>query len=105
MTITPQAPHKGTRLVGDPLLAESVNVPCWQVRMDVDMDADDRIGAASVVLADGRVATVVVQTAAEAEALAAARIARAGSDLLAADCRPVAHAVADALVAAGMGSG
>jgi hypothetical protein len=42
--------------------------------------------------------------AAEAEALAAARIARAGSDLLAADAKPTAHAVADALVAAGVGS-
>lgn len=104
MTITPQAPHKGTRLVGDPLLAESVNVPCWQVRVDVDIDADDRIGAASVVLADGRVATVVVQSAADAEALAAARIARAGSDLLADQAKPTAHAVADALVAAGYGA-
>ena len=104
MTITPQAPHKGTRLVGDPLLAESVNVPCWQVRVDVDIDADDRLDAASVVLADGRVATVVVQSAADAEALAAARIARAGSDLYAADAKPIAHAVADALVAAGYGS-
>ena len=52
-----------------------------------------------------RVRLVVDMTEAEAEALAAAHIARAGSDLLAADCRPVAHAVADALVAAGMGSG
>lgn len=41
---------------------------------------------------------------AEAEALAAARIARAGSDLLADDAKPTAHAVADALVAAGYGS-
>jgi len=48
--------------------------------------------------------TVVVHSDADAEALAAARIARDGSDLLAADCRPVAHAVADALVAAGLGS-
>jgi len=40
----------------------------------------------------------------EAQALAAARIARAGSDLLADDAKPTAHAVADALVAAGYGS-
>jgi hypothetical protein len=54
---------------------------------------------------ESRVRMILDMTRAEAEALAAARIARAGSDLLAADCRPVAHAVADALVAAGMGSG
>lgn len=40
---------------------------------------------------------------AEAEALAAARIARAGSDLLATDAKPTAHAVADALIDAGLG--
>ena len=62
-------------------------------------------GAFSVALPDGRVLTVLVQDAADAEALAAARIARGASDLLAADCRPVAHAVADALVAAGLGRG
>jgi hypothetical protein len=39
---------------------------------------------------------------ATAEALAAARIARAGSDLLAADCKPIAHAVADALIDLGL---
>lgn len=60
-------------------------------------------GSVSVVLPDGRAVTVVVQGAEEAEALAAARIARGDSDLLAADCRPVAHAVADALVSAGLG--
>lgn len=46
---------------------------------------------------------VILVPEADADALAAARIARAGSDLLAADCKPVAHAVADALVAAGLG--
>jgi len=40
---------------------------------------------------------------AEAEALAAARIERDGADLLAADAKPPAHAVADALIAAGYG--
>lgn len=50
-----------------------------------------------------RVRLVLDMTRADADALAAARIARAGSDLLAADCKPVAHAVADALVAAGLG--
>lgn len=50
-----------------------------------------------------RVRIVVEMTRAEADELAAARIARKGFDLYAADCRPVAHAVADALVAAGMG--
>lgn len=57
---------------------------------------------------DGTVRDVViirelVLDRATAEALAAARIARAGSDLLAADAKPTAHAVADALVAAGLG--
>ena len=51
-----------------------------------------------------RVRLVLDMTRADAEALAAARIARGDSDLLAADCRPVAHAVADALVAAGLGN-
>ena len=46
---------------------------------------------------------VVLLPVAEAEALAAARIARAPSDLLADDAKPTAHAVADALVAAGYG--
>ena len=41
---------------------------------------------------------------AAAEALAAARLARLPSDLLAADAKPTAHAVADALIAAGYGS-
>lgn len=60
-------------------------------------------GASSVRLPDGRVVTVVVQNADDATDLAAARIARSPSDLLAADAKPVAHAVADALVAAGLG--
>jgi methylthioribose-1-phosphate isomerase len=47
---------------------------------------------------------VVLLTVAEADALAAARIARAPSDLLADQAKPVAHAVADALVAAGYGT-
>lgn len=60
-------------------------------------------GAASTVLPDGRVVTVVVQPAGDAAALASARVARSPSDLLAADAKPPAHAVADALVAAGLG--
>jgi hypothetical protein len=72
-------------------------------RVDV-LAPEGTTGATSFTLPDGRVLSVLVQTAAEAEALAAARIARAGSDLLAADARPTAHAVADALVAAGLGS-
>jgi hypothetical protein len=39
-----------------------------------------------------------------AEELAAARIARAGADLLADQAKPAAHVVADALVTAGYGS-
>jgi hypothetical protein len=41
---------------------------------------------------------------AQANALAAARLARLPSDLLAADAKPTAQAVADALIAAGYGS-
>lgn len=52
-----------------------------------------------------RVRMVVEMTREAAETLAAARIARGGSDLLAADCKPIAHAAADALVAAGLGRG
>lgn len=52
---------------------------------------------------ESRVRLVVEMTRAEAEALAAARIARGDSALYVADCRPIATAAADALVAAGMG--
>jgi|GEM_PF-2766127 len=76
--ITIESVTETTRVVGDPLLAEATREPC--VRLVLDM------------------------TRAEAEALAAARIARAGSDLLADQAKPVAHAVADALVAAGLGA-
>lgn len=41
----------------------------------------------------------------DAEALAAAKIERGDSSLLVADCRPVATAIAAALVAAGLGRG
>tara|TARA_R110000796_G_scaffold252590_1_gene388282 strand:+ start:1207 stop:1434 length:228 start_codon:yes stop_codon:yes gene_type:complete len=47
---------------------------------------------------------VVLLPVAEANALAAARIARLPADLLAADAKPTAQAVADALIAAGYGS-
>lgn len=56
----------------------------------------------SVVLPDGRSLTLLVQEAADAEALAAAP-RTSGGDLYAADAKPVARAVADALVAAGLG--
>lgn len=78
MACTVQSVTISSRVEGDPMLAEAVRVPCRVLVLKMDE--------------------------AEAEALAAARIARAGSDLLAADCRPVAHAVADALVAAGLGN-
>lgn len=65
--------------------------------------------AVCVRLPGGGTVTLVVQSAEDAEALAAARIAariaRGRSDLLAADCKPIAHAAADALVAAGLGRG
>ncbi len=79
MACTVQSVATSVRVEGDPMLAEAVRVPC-------------------------RVLVVCIDEK-DAEALAAARIARAGSDLLAADCRPVANAIADALVAAGMGQG
>jgi hypothetical protein len=47
---------------------------------------------------------IVLLPVAEANALAAARIARLPADLLAADAKPTAQAVADALIAAGYGS-
>lgn len=53
---------------------------------------------------EARVRMVVELTLADAEALAAARVARAPSDLLADQAKPSAHAVADALVAAGYGA-
>jgi hypothetical protein len=74
-------------------------------RLTVEIECDGATGGESIALPCGRVVTVVIQDAIPANALAACRIARGDSDLLAADCRPVAHAVADALVAAGMGKG
>ena len=77
----------------------------WDARR-VDVYIPNGIdGATSARLPDGRVVTVVVQSAENAEALAAARIERGDRDLLADTCRPVAQAVAAALVAAGMGRG
>ena len=53
-----------------------------------------------------RVIPVVVNVPVlDAIAAATCRIDRGDSDMLAADCRPIAHAVADALVAAGLGRG
>lgn len=55
---------------------------------------------------EARVRLVVEMTEAEAESIAATRIASGGADLLADDAKPVANdAIADALVAAGMGQG
>lgn len=51
-----------------------------------------------------RVRLVLDMAEADANALAAARLARLPSDLLAADAKPTAQAVADALIAAGYGS-
>ena len=51
-----------------------------------------------------RVRLVMDMAEADANALAAARLARLPSDLLAADDNPTAQAVADALIAAGYGS-
>ena len=59
---------------------------------------------AVLTLTDGRVVTAVIQTPEEAEELAANRLARLPSDLLADQAKPVAHTIADALVAAGYGS-
>ena len=78
MSYTVQSVTVAERVDGDPMLAEAVRVPCRLVVVQVDEVT--------------------------AEALAAARIARGDSDLLAADAKPIAHAVADALVAAGLGA-
>ncbi|MDF1699548.1 MAG: hypothetical protein P1V36_00110 [Planctomycetota bacterium] len=64
---------------------------------------DDITGAVSQSLPGGRVMTVLIQSTREAGALAAAKIARGSSDLYAADAKPAAGTVADALVAAGLG--
>ena len=56
-----------------------------------------------LTLTDGRVVTAIVQTAAEAAQLAEDRAARLPSDLLADQAKPVAHRVADALIAVGYG--
>jgi len=63
----------------------------------------DSSGPVAVRLEDGRVATVIIHPASEAQDLANARRARGRSGLRVAKARPVAHAVADALVAAGIG--
>ena len=74
-----QSVDHAERVDGDPMSAEAVRIAGCRVVMFVD--------------------------AKDAEAFAAIRIDRGDRDLLADDCRPVAHAVADALVAAGMGRG
>lgn len=74
----------------------------WDARRVDVYVPDGTDGATSVRLPDGRVLSVVVQPAAEAEALAAAP-RTSGGDLYAADAKPVARAVADALISAGIG--
>jgi len=76
-----------------------------EISATVDAYDSGTITAQSVEVPGVGWVTVIVQSQVEASALAAARVLRAGSDLLAVDCRPVAHAVADALVAAGLGGG
>jgi|GEM_PF-4786973 hypothetical protein len=71
-----------------------------RLRFDV---APGETGGLSLTLADGRVATLVVQSAEDARSLAAAKRARGESSLYAADAKPPAGVVADALVVAGMG--
>jgi hypothetical protein len=72
--------------------------------MSIRVDDPVTVQTVTVEGVTGRFRQVVVLLPeTDAEALAAARIARSPSDLLAADCKPVAHAVADALVAAGLG--
>ena len=55
-------------------------------------------------LPDGRAVVVMVMDPSAAEELATNRLARLPSDLLADQAKPVAHTIADALVAAGYGS-
>ena len=61
-------------------------------------------GASAGVLEDGRAVVLLVMSTTDADTLAQARIDRAPSDLLADQAKPIAHTVADALVAAGYGS-
>ena len=55
-------------------------------------------------LEDGRAVVVLVMSPEAAGELAANRLARLPSDLLADQAKPIAHIVADALIAAGYGS-
>lgn len=64
-------------------------------------DSDESV---VLTLSDGRVVTAVVQVASDAQQLASNRLARLPSDLLADQAKPIAHIVADALIAAGYGS-
>lgn len=86
---------------------EGAHSPVEVGEIAVEVDAGDAgaITAQSVEVPGVGWVTVIVQSTVDASALAAARIARGGADLYAADCRPVANAAADALVAAGLGGG
>lgn len=57
----------------------------------------------TTILPDGRAVVVMVMTPDAAEQLAGDRAARLPSDLLADQAKPVAHRVADALIAVGYG--
>lgn len=74
-----------------------------EARVAVSVDLGPGDGAVSRALPDGRVVTVVVQSAEDARSLASAKRARGESSLYAADAKPPAGMVADALVAAGLG--
>lgn len=78
-------------------------VTVGEIAVGVAADDADTITAQSVEVPGVGWVTVIVQSTVDASALAAARIARGDADMYAADCRPVAHAVADALVDAGLG--
>ena len=57
----------------------------------------------TTIMPDGRAVVVLVMTPDAAEQLAGDRLARVPSDLLAEQAKPVAHTVADSLIAAGYG--
>ena len=80
-------------------------VQVGEIAVTVDASDEHDMPAQSVEVPGVGWVTVVVQSASDAQTLAAARIARGDADLYVADCRPVAHAVAAALVAAGLGGG
>jgi len=88
------------------LAAEGTAMPeaVSRVTLTIEQSTFEAGGAATGVLEDGRAVTLLVQSVADADQLATDRATRLPSDLLADQAKPVAHLVADSLIAAGYGS-